>query len=140
MDQFAPYAMTIVSISIFVILGLILGPLSAAQKNTAGLAAGSTPDPDYQSNLFRLERAYQNASETVGWFTAAAVMAMIAGVSPVLVNILALIFLISRIFHLAVHLRGIGAQALGMRTYLYTGGWLGSIILAAAAIYQVTLG
>ena len=134
MEQFAAYGHAIVSIAIFAMIGLLLGPLSAARKTSEGVESGADPAPDYSNATYRLHRAYLNAMEHAGLFVSVTVAAILAGASPFWVNVLASLFLVSRIVHLVVHLRGVGAPNMGPRTFIYTAGWACCLILGFMAV------
>lgn len=137
MEQFAEYGHAIVSMAVFAMIGLLLGPVAAARSTAAGYAPGEVPKPDYGDVDYRLTRAYQNAMELTGMFTAVTVAAMLAGASPGWVNILASVFLISRVVVAIVHIAGIGKPNLGPRTIAFVVGWACCLLLAIMAILAV---
>lgn len=137
MEVFEPYALSIAALAVFALMGLVLNPVSAARKAADGVASGALPEADYDNPTYRLSRAYMNAMELTGFFTAVTVAAMLAGASPFWVNLLASIFLVSRIVVAIVHIRGIGKANLGPRTVIFTVGWACCIFLAVLAIVAV---
>ncbi len=137
MEQFAEYGHAMVSLAGVSILGLLLSPLVAIRKMGKGLAAGSTPEGGYGDSAYRLHRAYGNLTENLGFFVAVVVAAILAGVSPFWVNLLASVFLISRIVLLAVHLMGVPPMNVGPRTMVYVVGWGCSLILGVMTIVAV---
>ena len=137
MEQFADYGHAIASLGLTVILGLLISPFTALSKMNKGHAAGGTPVADYGDRTYRFDRAYLNLAENMGFFAAATVAAILAGVSPGWVNWLAAVFFVSRVLHFIVHYMGIGPMNFGPRTIVFVAGWgcnLGLAILAVAAV------
>jgi uncharacterized MAPEG superfamily protein len=137
MEGFAEYGHAIVSLCVFALMTMLLSPASAAGKEKAGLAPGALPDADYADPLYRLCRAHLNATETLPIFATVAFAAMLAGASPLWVNILASLFLITRVLMMVVHIKGIGAPKRGPRTALYVMGWATLVLMALLAILAV---
>ncbi|AVO37208.1 MAPEG family protein [Pukyongiella litopenaei] len=134
MDTFAAYSHAIASVALFALIVLALSPLSALRKGAQGLAPGAEPVADYADPAYRLHRAFQNGSDTLGIFVAVTAAAILAGASPVWVNWLASLVLVSRIVMLVVHLRGIGQPHSGPRSFAYVAGWLCMVLLALSAV------
>lgn len=134
MEPFAAYSHAIMSLAVFAILGLVLGPVSAARKAGEGVEAGAMPVPDYSSATYRLSRAYMNAVELCGMFTAVTVAAILAGAIPFWVNLLTLVFLASRVAVAVVHIGGFGKANRGTRSFIFIVGWACCIALALLAI------
>jgi len=134
MEQFAAYTHALVSMVGFGLITLVLGPLAAARKAKEGVASGASPTPDYTSATYRLERAHQNATETIGVFVAVTVAAILAGASPFWVNLFASLFFVSRLVHVYVHLNGIGAANNGPRTFVFVFGWAMCVLTALLAL------
>jgi uncharacterized MAPEG superfamily protein len=137
MEPFAAYGHAIVSVALFALITLVIGPLSAMQKAKAGVAPGAAPAPDYGDPVYRAYRAHQNAVENAGLFTAVTLAAILAGSAPFWVNLFASIFLVARILHLVIHLRGIGSPDMGPRSFAYVAGWLMCILLGVMAVVAV---
>ena len=137
MEQFAEYGHAIVAVAAFALIGLMLGPVSAARKANEQLEPGAMPKEDYNSLTYRLCRAHQNAIEMAGLFTAVTFAAILAGASPFWVNLLASLFFASRIIMAFVHDRGIGKPQQGPRTLLYVLGWACCVVLGIFAIVAV---
>ncbi|GLT10560.1 MAPEG family protein [Sulfitobacter porphyrae] len=137
MEQFSDYGHAIMSLALFGLIGLLLSPISAARKSADGVTAGDMPAADYSNASYRLSRAYMNAMEMSGMFAAVTVAAILAGASPFWVNLLASLFLISRVVVAFVHIRGIGKENLGLRTMIYTFGWACCVFLGLMAVVAV---
>lgn len=134
MEQFAAYGHAIASLALFALIGLILNPLSAAKKAKDGVPSGALPEPDYSDPSYRWSRAYLNATEVCGLFTAVTVAAILAGASPFWVNLLASLFVVSRIIVAIVHIRGIGQANNGPRTMIFAFGFFCCVLLGLLAI------
>lgn len=137
MEQFAAYGHAIVAMAGTAVLGLLLSPLSAMKKSAIGLAPGSQPDADYTSSVYRWHRAYGNLAETMGYFVACAVAAILAGASPFWVNLFASVFFLSRLVLMVVHIKGIGKPDMSVRSFTYVAGWLMCLLLAISAVCAV---
>lgn len=137
MEQFAQYGHAIVSLAVFAMVGLLLGPVAAARSTAAGYAPGEVPKANYGDATYRLTRAHQNAVELTGMFTAVTLAAILAGASPWWVNILASVFLISRLAVAVIHIMGIGQPSMGPRTIVFVVGWACCLILAIMAVVAV---
>ena len=134
MEQFSEYSAAIVSLAVFAMLGLLLNPIGAALKSSEGITAGSMPEADYENRTYRINRAYLNAAEMAGFFAIVTVAAILAGASPFWVNLLATVFLLSRLVVAFIHIRGIGAENMGPRTMIFVVGWAACLILGLMAI------
>ena len=137
MEQVTEYGHAIVAMAGTAILGLILSPLSALRKSKIGLAPGCQPEADYTSSVYRWHRAYQNTAETIGFFAAVVLAAILAGANPFWVNLFASIFFVSRLAHAFLHIQGIGKPNAGARSFAYVAGWLMCLLLALMAIFAV---
>jgi len=78
-----------------------------------------------------------NAMEMSGLYAGAVVAAILSGASPFWVNLLASIFLLTRLVVAFVHIKGIGKPDQGVRSILFGIGWLISIVLALMAIFNL---
>lgn len=137
MENFAVYGYAIASMSATALFGLLINPITALLKLMKGLPSGATPPEDYKDGTYRLNRAYLNLSEVMGFFVAVTVAAMFAGVDPGWVNSLALIFLVSRILHFVVHIAGVGPMNFGPRTVAFVIGYICMILMGFMAITAV---
>lgn len=137
MEQFAEYGHAIVAMAVFALVGLLLGPVAAARCTAAGHAPGEVPKPDYGDANYRLMRASLNAVETAALFTAVTVAAILAGASPWWVNLLASVFLVSRLAVAVIHIAGIGQPNMGPRSIVFVIGWACCVILAIMAVVAV---
>lgn len=134
------YGHAIVAMAGLAMVTLLLGPFSAMRKTALGLAPGSEPEADYANPVYRWHRAYGNLTESIGPFVAVTLAAILAGVAPFWVNLLASAFLAVRILLLVVHIKGIGKPDMGVRSFTYVAGWLICLALAVMAILKVFSG
>ena len=137
MEIFADYAHAIVAVAATTLFGLLIGPVTAVLKLSRGMQAGATPEQDYSDRTYRINRAYLNLTETMGFFVAAVVASILAGVVPYWVNLLASVFFVSRIVLFFVHVAGIGPMNFGPRSFIFVIGWLCCLILSVMAILAV---
>lgn len=135
MEAFSAYGLAMISIAGCALIGLVLGPVSAARNGARGVVSGSLPQPDYADPAYRWSRAHLNLTEMMGLFAAAAMAAILAGANPFWVNLLACVFFLGRIAVAIVHISGVGKPDAGPRTMVFTIGWLASIALAILAIF-----
>ncbi|SDW19868.1 Uncharacterized conserved protein, MAPEG superfamily [Ruegeria halocynthiae] len=134
MEIYAEYSHAIASMVIFTLIILFMSPFSALAKAGKGLAPGATPEQDYADKAYRLNRAYLNGTETLPAYLAVTVAAILLGVSPFWVNLLASVALLARIAMLVIHLRGIGTPHSGLRSVTYVVGWACMVILGLIAL------
>ena len=134
MDTFAAYGHAIVSVALWALLVLLLGPFSALAKSKVGLVPGAAPAADYADPVYRLYRAQQNSAENLAVFAAVTFAAMLAGASPLWVNWLASVAFVARLVMVFVHVRGIGKPRNGARTVVFVFGWALHVVLAVLAI------
>ena len=109
MEQFAAYGHAIVAMAGTAIFGLPQPALGDAQIGDWSGTRLRSPTADYSSAVYRWHRAYGNLTETMGFFVAWSLAAILAGASPFWVNLSCLDLLSSAGLVLAfVH---IGASA-----------------------------
>lgn len=137
MEQFAAYSHALAALIGFAVIVLVLSPFSALAKQKAGLAPGATPEQDYSSRVYRLNRAYLNGCETLPAFLAVTLVAILVGASPFWVNMLAALVLVTRVLMIVVHIRGTGRAHAGLRTAFYVAGW--AFMLGIAILTLVDL-
>ncbi|SLN18169.1 MAPEG family protein [Ruegeria meonggei] len=134
MEVFADYGHAVASVVIFTLVVLFMAPFTALAKQGKGLAPGATPDQDYGDQAYRLNRAYLNGTETLPAFAAVTVAAILMGVNPFWVNLLASVALLARLLMLFVHLRGIGKPNAGPRSILYVLAWVCMFVMGLMAL------
>ncbi|MFK7938958.1 MAG: MAPEG family protein [Roseovarius sp.] len=140
MTGFEAYGHAIVAMAAVGMMQMVMSPLSAMKKTALGLAPGATPEQDYSSATYRWHRAYGNLAETVGAFVAVTLAAILAGASPFWVNLLASLFLLSRVVMAVVHIKGIGGADMSLRSFAYVAGWAMCIGLGLMAIFNALAG
>ncbi len=137
MEQFGSYGHAIFAMAATAGFGLILSPLSGMRKAALGLEPGAEPKADYSTAVYRWHRAYCNLSETIGFFVAVTLAAILAGANPFWVNTFAALFFVSRLVLAFVHIKGIGKSDMGARSFTYVAGWFFCMMLAGMAIVSV---
>jgi uncharacterized MAPEG superfamily protein len=137
MEAFEAYGHAIVALALTVLLWAAIGPVSAVMKEKVGAAPGGSVPEDYATPAYRWQRAYANLTESLPAFAAAVLIAMLAGASPFWINLFAALFLVGRIAMAVVHVQGLGKPSGGLRSILYSVGWLATILIALFAAVAV---
>ncbi len=134
MEPFAEYGHTIVSIALFALVTSVLSALTGIRKGSKNMTPGQLYTPDYDDPSYRLDRAFMNAAEALPVFATILIAAILAGVSPFMVNFAASVGLVLRLIYTFCYFRRIGAGYGGVRTVLTV---LGSVLLYIVAIMTV---
>lgn len=129
--QPALLALALLSLALLV-QGFLAGALGLAKSDEV---PGRPLKGDHGDRSFRILRTYANSTENMPAFTAALVVAMIAGASALLVNIVAIAHLVARLVYWFVYYSGLGKTGGGLRTIVYVLGLLANIALALLAAY-----
>ena len=137
MEIFAPYAHAIASLALWGLWMVYLATQSNVGVTPEDRTESGHPKRIYASKPYRRYRAFQNAIETSPAFLATTVAAILAGASPVSVNWLAALFLLSRLAMGYVHIQ---TENQKMRSALFGVGWLMIILMALLALYTVFFG
>lgn len=130
-EGFAPYGHALASLGGWALLLVALLILSAAGKPLARTESGH-PVRNYADPVYRRSRAFMNAIEITGPFLAATVACILIGTSPFVVNLLASVFLLSRIGMAIVH---IGTEIEWLRSLFWFIGLVCTIVLAVMAVF-----
>ena len=110
---------------------LLCVPLAFATKEQS---PGMPLRLDYRALSFRAMRTYQNFVETLPAFGFALLTAIIVGVIPFWVNLLAGIYFVFRLLFWAIYYSGIGKTVSGPRSIVYAGANLANVTLAGMMI------
>ncbi len=129
---FEPYSHAIASVALWALIVIVLSMLSTFGRDAENRCACGKPKRDYSDIVYRRERAFMNAVETSGPFIAAVLAAVLAGAAPFWVNLLASVFIVSRIVMAVIH---IGTENQPMRSVSFMVGWLCLIVLAIMAVF-----
>ncbi|AUH35028.1 MAPEG family protein [Paracoccus tegillarcae] len=105
MAEFAAYGHAIASLAIWPLIVLALAKTSSSGRSPELMCECGKPKRDYNSVLYRRERAFMNAVEISGPFIAATIAAILAGASPFFVNLFASVFIVARLAMVFVHIR-----------------------------------
>ncbi len=130
MESFVAYGHALASVALFAMIVMVFSPLSAIQKGKKGLAPGAEPAADYADIAYRLHRIFENGTDSLAIFAAVTGVAILAGASPVWVNLLASLVLVARVVMIFLHLKAIGSPHNGARSVAYVAGWLCMLVLA----------
>jgi len=111
----------------------------AGVKGLAGgeEVAGMPLRGDHTKLSFRVIRTYANSTENFSVMVATTFIAVLAGVSAVMVNWLVGLHVLLRIAYWAVYYSGIGKVVAGPRTITYVAAYLMNLVLAVLTIYSL---
>ncbi|MEW9919159.1 MAPEG family protein [Marimonas sp. MJW-29] len=137
MEAFAEYSHAITALALWGLMMVALSMISTRGRTPENRCDCGKPKRNYADPAYRRERAFMNAVETSPAFMATTMAAILAGASPVSVNWLATLFLLSRIAMAFVHIR---TENQPMRSAMFGIGWLCIILMALLALYTVFLG
>lgn len=134
MEAFDAYSHAIASLALWGLLMIALSMISTRGRTPEKRCDCGKPKRDYSDPVYRRERAFQNAVETSPAFLATTIAAILAGAAPLLVNIFASLFLLSRLAMAFVHIR---TENQPLRSACFGFGWLMIIFMAVTALYAV---
>lgn len=140
LPQLAAYQTALVALTILCLAVLAQSFLAgilglAGGEETAGMPLKG----DHGKLSFRALRTYGNSTENLPAFATTLILAIITGVSAVLVNWLAILHVAFRLAYWAIYYRGIGKIGGGIRTIVYVLGLITNIILAALTAYALMI-
>jgi uncharacterized MAPEG superfamily protein len=124
------YATSIIGVLALCLLSILLAIHSGSSKGRAGALSGPVFPADDDNPLYRIDRVHLNSVEALAPFVVPAVLAMLTGVRPTVLEALVWLHVAIRMTHLVVYLRG-GRAAKGgsVRTVLYVSGALVTAVL-----------
>jgi uncharacterized MAPEG superfamily protein len=138
MPQLVVYQPAILAIAILCLAILVQSFLAGALGLAKGEEIPGKPlKGDHSKFSFRVLRTYANSTENLSVFIATAIIAILAGVSPWIVNWLVGLHVMFRLVYWVVYYAGIGKVSAGPRTIVYVLGWLTNMVLAAIATWVV---
>jgi uncharacterized MAPEG superfamily protein len=135
------YSFSIVGVLVLCLLSILLAVYSGSSKGRAGALSGPVLPLDDNNLLYRIDRVHLNMVEALPPFVVPALLAMMVGVSSVTLATLVWVYVVIRLIHVAVYLRG-GKAAKGgsIRTILYVSGALVTVVLiAVTAVAAITM-
>lgn len=100
-------------------------------------APGMPLQGDHQLFSFRVLRTHANSVESLPVFGFTLLLAIVAGVGPLVVNGLTGVHVASRLAFWVVYYAGIGRVAGGPRTLTFVGGALSNLALIGVALYAL---
>jgi uncharacterized MAPEG superfamily protein len=122
------YTLSIVGVLALCLLSILLAIYSGSSKERAGALSGLPADDG--NLLYRIDRVHMNSVEALAPFVVPAVLAMMVGVGPTTLAALVWVYVVIRLIHLVIYLRGGNAAKGGsVRTILYVSGGLVTVIL-----------
>lgn len=134
----ANYHTGLVAMGVLALAVLVQSFIAGYQKNViAGHPPGREPDCDYDDRTFRISRTFHNSLENLSVFVLTAILAMIAGADPTIVNGLIVAHVVLRLLFWFFYYTQFGKFGGGPRTFTYLGGWFANFALAIVAIYAL---
>lgn len=128
---FTDYAHAVAALAGWGLLMMVLSLMSTSRLNADNRTTSGLPKREYSDPGYRRFRAYANAVETTGPFLAVTLAAILSGANPFWVNLLASVFLVSRVAMAVIHMF---TQSQSARSASYIVGWLCMFGLAVLAI------
>lgn len=126
----AAYTFSIVGVLALCLTSIVLAINSGYSKGRAGVLSGPVHPADDENPLYRIDRAHLNSVEALAPFVVPALLAMMVGVGPALLATLVWLYVLIRLAHVAIYLRGGNAAKGGsVRTVLYVAGTVVTVIL-----------
>jgi uncharacterized MAPEG superfamily protein len=134
------YNASIIGLALLCLVPIILGAIVGPLKGKLGLPGGPIAAGDEASFLFRADRAQGNSVESLPFFLAPAILAIIVGVAPLFLAVAVWAYLVLRVLYVLVYLRG-GSLARGgsLRTILHVLGSLTAIAVVGAVVLKLVL-
>jgi len=141
MQDFASYGWALAAVALYAVMAQVLNAATGMRKGKLKMVPGAHHAPDFSNPSYRLDRTYMNSIETMVFYTALVLTAVMAGADPTWVNVLAVVGFLLRAAANILYLRGIGGHYGGVRTGLIIGGavvnlCLGLLTFTAAVWYQ----
>ncbi|WP_247355215.1 MAPEG family protein [Bradyrhizobium sp. 160] len=113
------YTLSIIGVLALCLLSILLAIYSGSSKGRAGALSGPVLPADDGNLLYRIDRVHMNSVEALAPFVVPAVLAMIVGVGPTTLAALVWVYVVIRLIHLVIYLRGGNAAKGGsVRTIL----------------------
>lgn len=134
MESFDAYGVSFAMLAVWALMLIGLSMQSTIGRTAENRAPSGKPIRNYADKAYRRERAFANAVETSGAFIAATVAAIMAGASPIVVNVLTVVFILSRIAMAVVHIQ---TENQPLRSATFGVGWLCLILLSVMALWAV---
>ena len=126
----AAYAFSIIGVLALCLTSIALAINSGYSKGRAGVLSGPILPANDANPLYRIDRAHLNSVEALAPFIVPAVLAMMVGDGPTLLAALIWLYVLIRLAHVAIYLRGGDAAKGGsVRSVLYIAGCMVTVTL-----------
>ena len=136
--QLAAYQTAFSALAILVVAIIIQAFLTGALALGPGHQMAGMPLQGTNTDFsFRVMRTYGNSVENLPMFATALLLTILAGVSPPIINWLAMLHVFSRLLYWAVYYSGIGNPGFGPRTIVYVIGLGVNLLLAGLALWTM---
>ena len=132
------YSLSVIGLAGLCLIPLVLANVVGPFKGKDKLVGGPVADARDEYTVFRLDRTHLNSVESIPFFLAPAILAMMTGVGPTYLAALVWAYLALRVAYAVVYLRG-GALGKGgsLRTVLHVLGSLLAIVLIVSVFIRV---
>lgn len=129
--MFDAYSHAIAALALWGLLVVALSMQSTRGRTAEDRCGCGKPMRNYANKWYRSERAFANAVETSPAFIATTLAAILGGASPLIVNILASLFLLARLAMAYVHIQ---TENQNLRSITFGVGWLMLILMGLTAL------
>jgi len=132
------YLPAIIALSILcfsvLLQSLLTAPLAFLKEEQI---PGMPLNGDHKLLSFRVQRTYSKSVETLPAFSVSLIIAILIGVSSIIVNWAGVIHVLFRLAFWGVYYSGKGKVAGGSRTLCFVGGLLSNLILSGACLLHL---
>ena len=136
--QLAAYQVSFVSLAVLCTAILVQSFMAGALGLGKGEEIAGLPLKGDHGNLsFRVLRTYANSTENLSVMVATTMLAIIVGVSAVVVNWLVALHVILRLIYWAVYYSGVGKVTAGPRTITYVAAYFMNAILVVFVLWAL---
>lgn len=137
LDDYGPSLLILGALALTVLVqSFLAAPLAFVSEEQV---PGMPLRHDHSRISFRALRTHANSAESLPAFGWALLVAVAAGVEPVVVNGLAGAHFACRMAFWAIYYSGVGKVAGGPRTLAFVGGLLSNVALAVSGIWALAL-
>ncbi|MDO6536298.1 MAPEG family protein [Alteromonas stellipolaris] len=129
--MFIVYTYTIAGLAIIILTVLVQNIVAAVahRKQSSYVPGKVAEDLSHDSFVFRSHRTFHNSLENVNQFIIPAILCMFVGVTPLYLAILAWVYGLCRIVHMALYYAMATERNPSPRTYFYMIGLVTNLIL-----------
>ncbi|RUO32346.1 MAPEG family protein [Aliidiomarina soli] len=136
MIDLTDYRISLLAIGLLLLMVFVQWLIASGRKaREEGAIPGTAPKAsDHHSFTFRAWRTHQNTLENLGTMLGASVLAIVVGVSPVLVAWLTWIMLLARVLHMVLYYAIATNTNPSPRSYFFMLAWVANLALLISAL------